>query len=434
MKGLLQKFAGAEGIKILANAGWLYLDQIVRLAVALVVFSLVVRRLGAEQYGLLSYAIAFPGIFLPLAMLGLDYVVVRDFVRHPEEREKIFGTAFGLKAAAAGAAFLLAAAVAWWAPLEAPDKTLLLITSLSLLIQPLVTIDFYFQSQVASKYSSVARIATALSANGVRAWLALSGAPVKWFVWLFTIEAFVYAASLVAARRAGGIGWTHAWLSFDRVVMRRLWKQSWPLFLADLAMVGFLKFDQILLSRFAGLGELGKYAAAYRLADNAEFFALALINSYFPKVIQLHQTAPEQMLKSLRPFWFRMTWFVVAVAVVVTVLAPVLAKWIFGARLEHIWPVLIVLVWANVCVTHIAVRGKWFLAEGLQLYTLAFMAIGAAVHLSLLPVLAPRWGALGAAISFCTAQAVMAWVAPVLFPRSRVAAVLALRSFLPRGN
>ncbi len=434
MKERLRQWAGVEGARILANAGWLYLDQIIRLGVALIVFSLVVRSLGAEQYGVLSYAIAFPGIFMPLVMLGLDYVVVRDFVQYPAEREKIFGTTFVLKTASALLAFLGASAVALWAPLDAPNRTLLLVSTASLLIQPLVTIDFYFQSQVAAKYSSLARIATALTANLVRAWMALTGAPVQWFVWLFTAEAFVYALSLVIARRAARIAWVHPWLSFDRAVMRRLWRQAWPLFLADIAMIGFLKFDQILLSGFAGLAELGRYAAAYRLADNAEFFALALVNSYFPKIIQLHQTSTEAMMAGLRKFWKRITWFVVVVAVATTFLGPLVANVIFGPKFGPIWPVLAVLVWANVFVTQIAVRGKWFLAEGLQKYSLVFFVIGAAVHLSLLPLLAPRWGALGAAVSFCTAQVVMAVVAPAFFARTRPAAVLALRSFLPRGD
>lgn len=434
MKERLRKLAGPEGVKILANAGWLYLDQIVRLAVGLIVFSLVVRGLGAEQYGVLSYAMAFPGIFLPLATLGLDYVVVREFVRQPEQRERIFGTALVLKSAAALTAFFMAAGVAWWAPLAGPDKVLLLITSASLLIQPLVTIDYYFQSQVTAKYASLARIVTALTANGVRAGFALSGAPVAWFVWLFTAEAFVYAVSLVVARRVTGQPWVHPWISFDRGIMRRLWLQAWPLFLADLAMIGFLKFDQILLSGFAGLTELGKYAAAFRLADNAEFFVLALINSYFPKIIQVHQKAPEQLQHEVGRFFTRITWLVVGVAGTVSLAAPWLAQWVFGPKFGQIWPVLAVLVWANVFVTQIAVRGKWFLAEGLQLYSLAFFVIGAGVHLSLLPGLSMRWGAMGAAVSFGLAQVTMALVAPALFARTRPAAVLALRSFMPRRN
>lgn len=434
MNQLLPKFVRVDAEKVLKNAGWLYLDQIVRLAVGLVVFSLVVRSLGAEQYGVLSYTIAFPGIFLPLAMLGLDYVVVSDFVRYPAERERIFGSAFTLKIWASGVAFAVAVIVAWAVPLNAPNRGLLLITSLSLLTQPLLTIDYFFQSQVAARFSSLARIVTSLTANGVRAWFALRHAPVEWFVWLFVGEAVLYAFSLRMAQRATGAAAEVPWHHADRQVIRRLFRLAWPLFLADIAMVGFLKVDQLLLSRFAGLGELGRYAAAFRVADNAEFFALALINSYFPRIIQLHQQTPDAMLDSVRRFYFRMTWFNIVLAMGVSLGAPLIAQVLFGPKFGQIWQVLVVLIWANVFVTQIAVRGKWFLAEGLQVYSLVFFTVGAALHLSLLPWLAMRWGALGAALSFCATQAVMAVVAPVFFGRTRAASVLALRSFLPLRN
>ena len=61
---------GGDSGRILANAGWLYFDQVLRAGIVLVTFSLMARGLGPERFGLLSYAVAFPGIFLPLAMLA----------------------------------------------------------------------------------------------------------------------------------------------------------------------------------------------------------------------------------------------------------------------------------------------------------------------------------------------------------------------------
>lgn len=431
MKRLLEKLPGGDGGKILANAGWLYLDQGVRAAVVLTTFSLVARVLGPAEFGVLSYAVAFPGIFLPLAMLGLDYVVVRDFVRHPEERDRIFGSALALKTLAAAAACGLGLMCAPVAAGDEATRALLVTTSLSLLFQPLLTMDFYFQSQVAAKFSALARISACLIANAARAWLALRGAPVAWFAWVFTAEAAVYAATLLLAWRASGAAWINPLRAWNVAVARRLLAAAWPLFLADVAIAGYLKFDQILLSHLAGAEALGRYAAAYRLADAAEFFALALINSYFPRIVRLHAETPAEFHADVARFFRRMTWFAVAVAAVVSAASPLVAAVVLGPQFGAVWPVLAVLTWANVFVTQIAVRGKWFLTEGLQVHSLAFFVIGAAVHLSLLPLVAPRWGALGAAGSFCVAQMVMAVAAPALFARSRGAAVLALRSLLP---
>lgn len=434
MNWLLRKLPGADHGRVLANASWLYADQAVRAVVVLVVFGLVARALGPENYGVLSYALAFPGLFLPLAVLGLDYVIVRDFVRHPTERDRIFGTALALKLGTALGAFAVAAGSAWLFPVESAAQPLLVVTSLSLLFQPLLTVDFYFQSQVAAKFSVLARLGTCLAANSLRAWFALSGAPVAWFAWAFVVEAALYATLLLVAWRATGVPWRWPGRDWDAGIARRLLAAAWPLLLADAVMICYLKLDQLLLSHFAGPEALGRYAAAFRLAEAAGFFSLALINSYFPRIVQLHHESPAAFRENFDRFFVRMTWFAIAVAVGVSVASPLITRWVLGARFGDVWPVLVALTWANVFVVQIAVRGKWFLAEGMQLHSLACFVAGAAVHLALLPWVAPQWGALGTAVSFGVAHVVMTLVAPALFRRSRPAAVLALRSLWPLKN
>ena len=83
--------------KYFANTSWLMTERILRMTVALLVGIYVARYLGPERFGLLSYANSFVGIFLSLATLGLDEVVVRELVKTPELREKLLGTSFVLK-------------------------------------------------------------------------------------------------------------------------------------------------------------------------------------------------------------------------------------------------------------------------------------------------------------------------------------------------
>ena len=83
--------------KYFANTSWLLGERILRMGVSLFVGIYVARYLGPERFGLLSYANSFVGIFVALATLGLDEVVVRELVKTPEQREKILGTSFLLK-------------------------------------------------------------------------------------------------------------------------------------------------------------------------------------------------------------------------------------------------------------------------------------------------------------------------------------------------
>ena len=236
---------------------------------------------------------------------------------------------------------------------------------------------------------------------------------------------------MAAAWRVQGGGRLTLWPAGASAIARRMLVAALPLFLADLAIAGYLRVDQLLLRHFAGAAELGRYAAAFRLADAAEFFALALINSYFPRIVLLHAEGSEAFSSDVNRFFRRMTWFAVATAVVVSAAAPWICRWVLGPEFAGAWPVLALLAWANVFVTQIAVRGKWFLMEGLQWWSLACFVIGAVAHLGVLSWAAPRWGALGAAGSFAVSQFIVAVGAPALFPASRKAAALALRSFVP---
>ena len=83
--------------KYFANTSWLMAERIIRMTVALFVGVYVARYLGPERFGLLSYANSFVGLFLALATLGLDSIVIRELVKNPESRNELLGTAFGLK-------------------------------------------------------------------------------------------------------------------------------------------------------------------------------------------------------------------------------------------------------------------------------------------------------------------------------------------------
>ncbi|HEY0968103.1 MAG TPA: flippase [Opitutaceae bacterium] len=425
-------FSGDSLRRTLANAGWLYFDQISRALVVLVAFGAVARRLGPEQFGVLSYAVALPAIFLPVAMLGLDFVLVRDLVRLRDRAEALLGTGAWLKLAGALLAVGLAVVGMIFVPADHPARPLAWITLLTLLAQPFLLFDFHFQSQTASKYPAMARLIACLVANGGRLWLALTDAPLVWFAWAAVAEAVLYALGLAMAYWASGAPTFKLWRNFDAGLARRLLADAWPLFLADVAIALCLRVDQLLLSSLAGAESLGRYAAAFRLADAAEFFSLALINSYFPRLIVLHGQGGGAFEAALKRFFQVMTWFSLAVAVVLSATAPWVVQWVLGPQFAGVAPVLALLTWANIFVTQVAVRGKWFLMEGRQRQSLVFFVIGAAVHLSGVWMLAPRWGALGVAGSFFITQIVMVIGAPFLFASTREAAVLALRSFLPR--
>ena len=99
--------------RMLSNTGLLLFERALRLMASVFVGLWVARHLGPEQYGKLSYVTSFVALLAGVAGLGLDALLVRVLVERPDEAERVLGSAFVLRIAAALTTFLAIGSLAW---------------------------------------------------------------------------------------------------------------------------------------------------------------------------------------------------------------------------------------------------------------------------------------------------------------------------------
>ena len=73
---------------------------------------MVARYLGPEQFGTLSYAQVFVGLFGAVATLGMDGIVIKHLVKDEGNSDILLGTAFTLKLLSAMVALVFIGIVA----------------------------------------------------------------------------------------------------------------------------------------------------------------------------------------------------------------------------------------------------------------------------------------------------------------------------------
>jgi O-antigen/teichoic acid export membrane protein len=73
--------------KTIKNAGYLIVGKVVQMLFGLIVGLLTARYLGPSNYGLINYANAYIGFFTALCTLGINNVLVKEFVDHPGRRK-----------------------------------------------------------------------------------------------------------------------------------------------------------------------------------------------------------------------------------------------------------------------------------------------------------------------------------------------------------
>jgi polysaccharide transporter, PST family len=416
--------------KIVANISWLFADRILRMGFGLVVGVWVARYLGVRQFGILNYAIAFVSIFNPLATLGLDAVVVRRLVADPTQQQSILGTSFGMR--------FIAGWLTWWIAilvvyLLRPNDSTMIVTVMILgsasIFQSLDTIDLWFQSQVRSKYSVIAKNSAFILTTALRVVLVITHAPLVAFVLAILMEAVVGAVGLLIAYKNQG-HLIRLW-QWSRSLAQDLLRESFPLILSGLTIMIYMRIDQIMLGQMIGDKAVGIYSAATRISEVWYFVPMTISSSVMPSIFQAKEIGEELYYQRIGKLNRILTWLAIAVAIVMTFASKPLIAMLFGDSYLESGSILAVHIWASIFVfTGVATSG-WFVAENLTYLSLYRTLAGAVINVFLNIFLIPIYGGIGAAIATIVAQAVASFLSNGVSPKTWKLFKVQIESLLP---
>lgn len=415
--------------KVIANISWLLLDKIIRMGVGLVVGAWVARYLGAERFGVLSYATAFVAFFSVLATLGLDAVVVKNIVKNPSRKNSILGTAFLLKIIGGGVVLLLS--IGTIAVLRRGDvltKVLVGIIVSGTIFSAFDVIDFWFQSQVKSKYTVYAKSIAFLTISLAKVVLILTNAGLVAFALAGLFEIILGAAGLLIFYRLKGNS-IAAWKYSKRIAVFLL-KDSWPLIVSGAVIMIYLRIDQIMLGQMKGDDSVGLYSAAVKVAEMCYFLPSIIVSSIFPSIILYRKNDEQLYKKSLQHLFNLMVILSLLIVIPVSFFANEIIMLLFGEAYAASGLILAIQVWANVFVFLGIARGPWILAEGFMKFSFLATGSGAIINIILNLYLIPEYGGVGASIATVISYAVGGFLANSLWGKTRPVFIMQLKAIL----
>ena len=412
--------------KYFANTSWLLGERALRMAVSLFVSIYVARYLGPERFGLLSYALSFVGIFVALATLGLDEVVVRELIKTPEQREKILGTSFLLKLVGT---LLMWAAILVAIPFTENDfqtNILIIIIAFGVLFQAFNVIDLSFQADVKSKYVVHAQFVQLIISSIVKIILVVNEAPLIWFASVYSLDVIVLAMGLVFAYLYNGDNiFSWKW-SFE--TSKYLLHDSWPLILAGVVISVYMKIDQVMIKEMLGAKEVGLYAAAVKLSEAWYFIPMAIASSLFPAIINAKVYQKEVYYQRLQKLYDLMVWIAIAIALPTTFLSTLVVEFLYGKEYLGSSSVLIIHIWTAVFVFLGVASSKYLLAENFIKKTFYRTFIGALLNIIMNYYLIGIIGIQGAAISTLVSHFFAAYFYDILDKDLRIMFIMKTKS------
>jgi len=412
---------------ILNNIIWLFFDKFIRLGVGLFVGVWIARYLGPEQFGLLSYALAFVALFTAIANLGLNGIVVRDLVQDPSKAETTMGTSFVLSVLGGFSSFCLSVlAISFARPDDELVKFIVVLLSLLMVFKATDVVRYWFESQVQSKYVVWMENGVFLAMSAVKIGLILTSAPLTAFVWAILVESLIVAVGLLGIYAWRG-GKLTAW-RFRFARAKVLLTDSWPLILSGLAIMVYMRIDQIMLGQMLGDESVGIYSAAVRISEVWYFIPMIIVASVFPSIIAAKKQGEAQYYQRLQKLFNLIVMLSLSVAIPMTFLSNWVVTLLFGNAYQQSGSVLAIHIWAGIFVSLGVASGQWFLIEGLQRYSFYRTLLGAVVNVGLNLLMIPKFGVLGAAWATVISYAAAGLFSDVLQKKTRTIFKMKLRS------
>jgi O-antigen/teichoic acid export membrane protein len=384
-------------LKLGSNTSWLFLERAIGITLAVGVGLYFARYLGRSNFGLYSYVFALYGLFSVSSKLGLSPLAVSETVRSGYKHSAIMGSVFALRMAASIACLLLLNLTAWFlgdGPLVAE---MTLIFSVALLFGPFETIIHWFEATVQMKPIVVARSTTSILMGIARLSMIVAGLNLLWFAWLIPLEAIVMGGLFLVAYHREGLR-IRDWKT-DTRLLRQFIREGTPLFFSAIAVIAYMKIDQVMLGKMASSAEVGTYSAAVKISEMFYFIPVVLSGLLFPYLIKISTHGEQITRKAFQVMCDSFAWAAILIAIPVSFFSVQLTELAYGPDYLPSARILVVHIWAGIFVFVETLRSKWLIMHNIARFQVWTTMLGAVSNVLLNLYLIPRYQGYGAAIA-----------------------------------
>ncbi|WP_420322304.1 flippase [Flagellimonas sp.] len=392
-------------------------EKIVRLVVALSIGVWVTRYLGPVQFGILSYAQSFVGIFAALSSLGLSDIIVRELVKSQERKNVLLGSSFGLQTLGSTAIMIILVISISINDNEALTNKIILILGLLTFVNSFAVITTYFNSIVKSKFYAIPGLLGLAFSSLIKVFLILEGYPLIYFVYVLAFDVIFLTIGQIWFYRK--LGHSISDWSFSWSVAKSLLKDAWPLILSGIIVSIYMKIDQVMIKEFMDNADVGYYSAAVRLSEAWYFIPTIICSSLFPAIINAKIISREMYMARLQKLYNLMVLLGVVIIVPVLLLSEWVILLLYGEAYNQSAGVLNIHILGSVFVFLGVANQKWFVSENFQAYNIICLGLGMITNVVLNIFLIPKYGIIGAAYATLISQFIASVLAPAFFEKTR---------------
>lgn len=282
---------------VFKNTFWLSVGELVGRLLRVWIVIYAARILGAEQWGVFSYAVSLSALFAVFSDTGISAVLTRESAKGSETRATYFATTFVLK-------LLLVVISALIMFLGIPRVAPFELSSVLLGAIILLFVFDAFRGFLTSFFRSLEKME----------WEALVNIVTQFIILVFGFMIFrkVFTPeSLALAYAAGALGglllalimvrsyFRGIFSHVDRGIFKEIIKTAWPFSIAGILSIVMLNTDTVMLGWFTSIEGVGYYAAAQKPILFLYVVPSLLAGGFFPVLARYAYGDPQKFRQVL---------------------------------------------------------------------------------------------------------------------------------------
>ncbi|WP_028765176.1 flippase [Shewanella colwelliana] len=384
-------------IKYFKNTFWIFFEQLIKLLSLFVINIFIARYLGPDKFGLLSFCVGIIAVLLTLSRLGMESVLVRELIENSNSAAAYVQTAFSLVFVAGGLCIVSLYFLLHLLNVDEQTFNYLIVLSFSLLPQAFLVLDYHFQSQVRAKFSSLAKSLALVISAIIKVYLIYIQANIFYVICAMLIESCLIAFFLLYVYNC--FQQTKFSLGFDRSVAIKLLKSCFPMLLAALTTVLYMRTDQLMIKWLVGDFDLGIYSAVSRIYEMWVMVTVVLCSALLPAIVRLKENS-EYVYEEKMVLLFRI---IIALSFLMSLFSLFFARDIvtivFGEDYLKGVFVFQILMWSSMFAAMGSLTMRFLTVEKLERKVALRSFFALTVNVCLNFLLIPLYGINGAAIS-----------------------------------
>lgn len=378
------------------NSLLLIFEKVILLGLSFINSILLARLAGPATFGEYSYIVSFAGIFAPFAVMGLNNIVTKYVVKHPQNSHYYISSALAARFIGATAAIAIALLIVYSVPQQTTDPKLIVILVAMQGFSLFYVIEFYYLAKKQVALLLKLRLSILLIINVVKLVVILNSATLTTLIILQGLEYVIIGCSYYCIYLYQQHHKNLKKQPSKNTVLALCQKGKW-LLMSGIAATLYLKIDQIMIAYLVDSESVAYYAAAAKLSEFWYVFPVLIANVFTAQLSLYRFKNQTRYIQLIHKLISLMTLAALILSVTTWLVAEPVITFLYGEQYQQSAAILSVHIFASIFIFQRAILSKWIIIEKLYKFSLLSSLLGAFTNIILNLIFIPKYAGLGAA-------------------------------------